>query len=174
MKDEKYTEVIPIAILTVIGLYSIIKVTTSEYILGSAQYIGLTMLGISIALYFINRRAYKYFFGITLLLGLANLIAFTVSITTLSIPGIQIQLLPLPFIGLFYWIHREDIIPMTRGLLENKEVSTEARNTSKVNKFKTVFKGLSNNEIEARLKKGLVPEAVEALKSIQADRKAVK
>ena len=68
---------------------------STDYIFGYQQYIGLTLLGVSIILFFVNRRLYKYFYGITLILATVNLIGFTTTIRTIYFFGIEIQYLPL-------------------------------------------------------------------------------
>ena len=66
MKKKDIIKAIPITILTIIALYSIIEVMTTVYIFFAQQYIGLTLLGVSILLFFMNRRIYKYVFCLRL------------------------------------------------------------------------------------------------------------
>ncbi len=163
-------ELIPLAIPTIIGLYSIIEVMTTDYVFGIQQHVGLTLLGISIILFFINRRIYKYIFGITLLLGLVNLIGFSTSITSMSFLGLPIQLLVLPIIAIFTWIYKEDIKPKIRGLVGKSDEQIASNSNAKVNGFKRRFEKLSDKEIEMKLGENIVPEAIEALKQIEKER----
>ena len=113
-------EFFPIMILGIPGIYSVVEVFSTDYIIGYQQYIGLTLLGVSIILFFVNRRLYKYFYGITLILATVNLIGFTTTIRNLIyFFGIEIQYLPLIVLLIFTVIYRESI------KLENKRLGWE-------------------------------------------------
>lgn len=174
MKKEDLIEFIPIGILSLISLYSIIQVTTTDYIFNSQQYIGLTLLGVSLILFFTNRRTYKYIFGITILLGLFNLIGFTTSIVTMNLLFIPIQLTIIPILLLFTWINQEQIKPKVQSIFGTSEEQILAESNSKILGFKKRFENLSDVEIEKRLNQNLVPEAHEALKQIQLNRIEIK
>lgn len=174
MKKEDLIEFIPIGMLTLISLYSIIKVTTTDYIFNGQQYIGLTLLGVSLILFFTNRRTYKYIFGITILFGLFNLIGFTTSIVTMNFLFIPIQLIIIPILLLFTWINQKQIKPKVQSILGTSEEQIVAESNSKILGFKKKFKNLSDEEIEKRLNQNLVPEAHEALKQIQLNRIEIK
>ncbi|MCB0541220.1 MAG: hypothetical protein H6571_16585 [Lewinellaceae bacterium] len=173
MKKEEFIEAIPLIILTIIGIYSIIEVITSEYIFGIQQHVGLTLLGISIILFFANKRIYKYIFGITLLLGLVNLIGFTTSILTMNFFGLPIQILMIPLIAVYTWVNKEEIKPKIQNLLGNSNEQIKLESNSKINGFKRRFEKLSDNEIESKLNQNLVSEAIEALKQIKKERENV-
>jgi len=117
MKNRYLVELIPLTILTIVGVYSVIEVITTDYIFGTQQYLGLALLGISLILFFINRRIYKYVFGLTLLIGLLNLVAFSTTVITMSFLGLPIQILLLPLIAIFIWINKVEINSKIQNLL---------------------------------------------------------
>ena len=170
MKEKDYIEFLPLGILTTIGIYSIIEVITTDYLFGIQQHVGLTLLSVSLILFFTNRRIYKYIFGITLLISLINLIGFTTWITTINFFGLSIQILILPIVLIFASIYKEEIIPKVHNLVGNSEKQLEIKSNSQISGFKRRFKKLSDREIESKLNENLVPEAIEALKQIKAER----
>lgn len=169
MKKQDLIEAIPLAILTIIGIYSIIEVISTEYIFGIKQHIGLTLLGTSIIFFFVNRRYYRYIFGITIILGLVTLIGFSTTIRIVTFLGISIQILLLPIVAIFVWINKEKIKSKNLDVF-GKQAEAKFGNSSKVNGFKRRFGKLSNSEIESKLEEGLVPEAIEALKQLKKER----
>lgn len=172
MKKKDYIEAIPLLILTIIGIYSIIEVMTTNYILGNRQHIGLTLLGMSMILFLIKRRIYKYVFGITIIMGLVNLVGFTTSITTMNFIGLPIQILMIPFIILYTWINKEELKPKIHYFLGNSHEQMSDKSSSKTNVFRKKFEKLTDKEIKSKLNEGLVPEAIAALKDIKKERES--
>ena len=171
MKKNDFIEAIPLISLILVAVYSIIEVLTTDAIFGTPQYIGLSLLGISSILFFVQRRIYRYVFGSTLLLGLPSLIGFSTSIMGVYFLGIPIQILLLPLILLFTWINKDSIKPMIQQLLGNSTEQKQSRRHAKVNGFKRRFEKLTDQEIESKLKEQLVPEALEALNQLKNERK---
>ena len=170
MKNRDLIEFIPIGTLTIISLYSIFEVITTDYIFNGQQYIGLALLGVSLILFFTNRKTYKYIFGVTILLGLFNLIGFTTSFVTMNFLFIPIQLIVIPILLIFTWINQEQIKPKVQSILGTTEEQILSESNSKISSFRKRFEKLSNEEIEIRLNQKLMPEALEALKQIQQER----
>lgn len=170
MAKRDLIELIPLAIVAIIGLYSLLEVINTDYIFGARQHVGLTLVLVSIILFFVNRRSYKYIFGISLLLGLVSLIGFTTTILTMNFLGLPIQLIILPIIAIFAWIHKEEIKPIIRGLTGRSEEQITSESKLKVKGFKRRFEKLSNEELDKRLNEKLVPEAIEALQWIKKER----
>ncbi len=102
----------PLGILTIVGLYAVAKVTTTDHIFEARQHVGLTLLAVSFLMFFLNRKIYTYIFGILLLLGLLSIVGFTVSIVVISFFGVPMQLPLVPIIVLYGWVHRQAIEPM--------------------------------------------------------------
>jgi fatty acid desaturase len=165
--DRNIKEFSPIGILNIVGIYSVFQVLTTNYIFTYKQYIGLSLVLICTVLFFINRKAYKYLTALTLITGLIGLIAFSISIITFSISFIQVQLIPLVVLLIYMYIFRFEI----RQLFEKTEAEKQNNTENLKNKFRQNFRKLSNTEIENKLNKNLVPEAIEALKEIKTERK---
>ena len=158
-------------ILGIPGIYSVVEVFSTDYIIGYQQYIGLTLLGVSIILFFVNRRLYKYFYGITLILATVNLIGFTTTIRTIYFFGIEIQYLPLIVLLIFTVIYRESIKPKIKEWVGKSEKQLVSERKAKMNGFKQRFNKLTDDQIEKMLDEELVPEAIEALNQIKNERK---
>lgn len=171
MKKKDLIELIPLLILVIIALYSIVEINTTNYIFGIEQKLGITLLGISAILFFLNRKVYKYVFGITLILGLVNLIGFSKSITSISLFNLpSIQLLVVPIIGIYIWIYIDEIQHKVRGIIGRSKEQLEFESNAQINGFKQRFEKLSDKEIEKKLSENLVPESIEALRQIQKER----
>ena len=166
LKKTDIYEAVPLVVLSIICLASIIKVNTSEYSFQNPQYIGLSLLAISIILFSIYRRGYKYVFGISLLLALVNLIGFTATIVTIEFFGMSIQLLPIPIILLFFWVNQKEVLDLLGMSYEHNT----ALSNSKINGFKKRFSKLTDHEIEKKLKQNLIAEAIEALQQLKEER----
>lgn len=106
---KNFKEFLPIGILNVVGVVSIIRVLTSDYIFMEKQYVGLALLLISTFLFFINRKIYKYFTGITLILGLLGFVGFSVVEYTFGISIIQIQFIPFIVLLIYFYIFRGNL-----------------------------------------------------------------
>lgn len=108
--NKIYTkEFLPIGILLVFTIGSSIYILLNNYIFGLQQCIGLSMLLISTILYLTKPNIYRYFFGITLILGLFNLITFPVVNFTIKILFIPIQIIPLLALLVYTKIYRTKI-----------------------------------------------------------------
>ena len=171
MTKQDLIELLPVLILGIPGIYSIAEVFSTDYIFGYQQYIGLTLLGVSIILFFVNRRLYKYFFGITLILATVNLIGFTTTIRTIYFFGIEFQYLPLIVLIIFTIIYRESIQPKIKEWVGNSEKQLASERRAKINGFKQRFNKLTDDQIEKMQDEELVPEAIEALNQIKNERK---
>jgi len=171
LKKEDYIDSIPLVILLGMASYTIFQVTTTSYTIGWPQYIGFTLLGISIILFFQNRRFYKYFLGLTLFLGLLGLVTFSLSISTISIMGllpIQYSIIPICFV--FYLVNKDKILSKLGDYKNENPSQIIVEKKSKINGFKRKFRSLSDQEIKDKLKQPLVPEAIIALRQLQAER----
>jgi len=167
MKRNGLIKIAPIGLLSAIGLLSIIQVLTTDFEFEGKQYIGLTLLGVSLILFFTNRRVYKYLFGMTLLLGIFNLIGFTTSIVTMTFIFVPIQLIVIPFFLAFTWLNKEQLQRKLQSILATSEEQNITESQTRIAGFRRRFDKLPNDEIEAKLKENLVPEALQALQELK-------
>lgn len=165
MIKKNIKEFLPLGFLNIISFISIIHVITSNYIFEIKQYIGLSLLLICTILFFVNRKFYKYFIFITIIIGVINLIAFSSTTFTFVVGLIEIQLIPFIAFIIYVSVFKSKII----SILSNPKSKKENENDFKIskNRFKQKFKNLSKSEIETRLNEKLVPEAIEALKELK-------
>ena len=153
MEKRYLIEALPLGILTIIGIYSIIEVSTTDYLFDTQQHIGLTLLFVSIFLFIASRKFYKYIFGLTLILGVINVVGFTTSITVISIMGIPFQIIVVPIIALFIWINSDEIMPKIQKLRQVDKNQIRKERNSQINGFIRRFEKLSDSEIDRNLKK---------------------
>ena len=169
--NKIYTkEFLPIGILLVFTIGSSIYILLNNYIFGLQQCIGLSMLLISTILYLTKPNIYRYFFGITLILGLFNLITFPVVNFTIKILFIPIQIIPLLALLVYTKIYRTKISNLFFKRREIDKLEEEAYYQKKTSFFKEKFSNLNDQEKEQKLNQDLVPEAKKALNEIKAKR----
>ena len=77
---EHIKQLIPLGLVVIALVYTAIIVLTSNVALTYQHWIAYGLISIVLALYFLNRRLSKIVFGLTLFLGLINILAFTPSI----------------------------------------------------------------------------------------------
>ena len=67
-------DILPLLVTVILSLISIGMTLFTKYTLNTKTHLGIILIGISCMLYFKNKKFYNYVFGITLVLGLFNLI----------------------------------------------------------------------------------------------------
>ncbi len=67
-------DIIPLLISIILLTISIGITSFTDYTLNYQHYAGVLLIGISTLLYFKNKKLFVYFFGLTLILGILNLI----------------------------------------------------------------------------------------------------
>ena len=170
MKSKEIKEFTPFAILSIIGLFSVIQVLVTNYTFDYRQYIGLSLLTVSGIFFFTDRRLYRYFFGITLILGTLNLIAFSTYIFAFYFIFFPIQILPFIFLVVFFVKNRKRINDLFFRSIQKTEEEEQKYYDRKLKRFKEKFSELSDPEIEYKLNQELVPEARQALIEIIKNR----
>jgi len=170
MKSKEIKEFTPFAILSIIGLFSVIQVLVTNYTFDYRQYIGLLLLTVSGIFFFTDRRLYRYFFGITLVLGVLNLIAFSTNIFVFYFIFFPIQILPFIFLVVFFVKNRKRINDLFFRSIQKTEEEEQKYYDRKLKRFKEKFSELSDPEIEYKLNQELVPEARQALIEIIKNR----
>ena len=170
MKTKEIKEFLPLAILSIIGLVSVLQVLLTDYTFNYRQYIGLSLLMVCGIFFFTDSRLYKYFFGITLILGTLNLIAFSTYIFTFYFIFFPIQILPFIFLVVYLIKYRERISDLYFRSIQKSEEEEQEYYDRKLKRFKEKFSELSDPEIEDKLNQELVPEAKQALLEIIENR----
>jgi hypothetical protein len=84
MKGQKIKELIPLGLIVVALIYTAITVLTTDTILTHQHWIayGLTLLVLVIL--FLNKKISNIILGLTIILGLLNIVAFTPTIMTIG------------------------------------------------------------------------------------------
>ena len=171
VKKRNIKEFFPIGILSIIGFGSIIQVLLTNYTFDYRQYIGLSLLLISGIFFFTNRKVYKYFFGITLILGTLNFIAFSTYIIGINLIFIPIQIIPFVVLIIYSIIYINQIIELLVQLTQKSEKEEQEYYQRKLESFKMKFADLNDFEIDNKLNQDLVPEAKQALNEIKNERR---
>ena len=137
--------------------------------MGLKKYIGFSLLLISSILFFTNRKFYKYFILLTIIIGVIGFISFSLTVYTFGIGLIEIQLIPFVALIIYLYVFKSKISSLLNNPKSEKEKQNDFENSK--NRFKQKFKNLSESEIEIRLNEKLVPEAIKALKELKNELK---
>ena len=170
MSKRNIKEFSPLGIILIISIGSIIQVMVTNYTFDYRHYIGLTLLLISTILFFTNRKIYKYVFGITLIIGTFNLIAFSTYIIGINLIFIPIQIIPCAILIFYSIIYRKQLVELYFRITQKDEKEEQEYFNVKKESFKRKFADLNNSEIEKKLNQDLVPEAKKALNEIKSER----
>jgi hypothetical protein len=117
MKGQKIRELIPLGLIVVALIYTAITVLTTDIILTHQHWIANGLTAIVLVTFFFNKKISNIILGLTIILGLLNVIAFT---PTIMIVGgglrlnaigaevmIGIQLFSLVVFLTFVYAHRQ-------------------------------------------------------------------
>jgi hypothetical protein len=83
-KKQKLKELIPLGVIVAALIYTAVVVLTSDTVLTSQHWIAYTLTFLVIAVYFLNKKIANILLGLTLILGLLNVLAFTPTIMTVG------------------------------------------------------------------------------------------
>lgn len=167
MKRQDFIQAIPVILLSLISLYAIFTVFTTNAIFEVRQHVGITLLSVSVALFFINRKLYKYLFGLVLVLGTFNLVAFSASIFSVSIFGVWLQPISAGILLIFFMIHRDDE-DWIFG--KRKQQDVKAPDPFRKVDFKFKYRLLSKEAIARKLDEETDPEVIEALEELAQEK----
>lgn len=84
MKGQKIKELIPLGLIVVALIYTAITVFTTDIILTHQHWIAYGLTLVVLVTLFINRKFSNIILGLTIILGLLNLVAFTPTIMTIG------------------------------------------------------------------------------------------
>ncbi|GEM56611.1 hypothetical protein B0A58_08805 [Flavobacterium branchiophilum NBRC 15030 = ATCC 35035] len=171
------------AIITAVRGTVVMAGVTYDYELTIKHYIAFGAIGINFSTYFFLRQFYKYTFGLTVAVGLFNLVIFSALQTTSSfgIGSLIIGFQPSAFWAglLAYIINFKRVNEFMVDNLASKQTPEEreridkARFTEVVKKFKQKYDGYSAETLtEIVTANKYVPEALEAARQLLKDRQA--
>ena len=154
---------------------------TYDYELTIKHYIAFGAIGINFLTYFFLRPFYKYTLGLTVAVGLFNIMTFSALKTTSSfgINSLQIAFQPsafwaglLAYIINFKWVNEFIVDNLaTKQTPEERETIDKARFAEGVEKFKQKYDGYSAETLtEIVTANKYVPEALEAARQLLNER----
>lgn len=151
LKKDSFSLLLALILLSVSMLASFISDTVINY----KHYISLTIVLLSVYLYFINKKLYKYVFGTTLLLGSVNLLSFFYIETLLFIGPVGFNIISILILILFLGFNKEFI----HGLFSKTTLKKEPHNDSnlKIKKQVKRFEQKFQNKSKSDLKKIINP-----------------
>jgi hypothetical protein len=117
MKGQNIKELIPIGLIVVALIYTAITVLTTDIIFTHQHWIAYGLTLVVLVTFFLNKKISNIILGLTIILGLANLVAFTPTIMTIggglrfnamdAEVMIAIQLFSLVVFLTFIYAHRQ-------------------------------------------------------------------
>jgi hypothetical protein len=169
------------AVVTAIRETVVMAGTTYDYELTIKHYIAFGAIGVNYFTYFFLRQFYKYTLGLTITIGLFNLMTFSALQTTSSIGinSLKIGFQPSAFwAGLLAYIINfkrinEFILNnlVTKQTPEEQERAEKARFAERVEKFKWKYESYSAETLtEIVTANKYVPEALEAARQLLNER----
>lgn len=185
---DKYRQLIPLLLLTILTMVTLTTFVIGEFnynidnrfSLTFKHYLGFATIIISYLTYFYSQKHFTLIIGITLLLGLFNLIIFNASqiITYIRIGSLEIGCQPYIFIICLvsYILNRKSVNNLLgeffRPTPEQIIQRQEKYETETIQKFINKYQSYSNEQLENILTdKRYVSEAIEASKRILEQRK---
>ncbi len=172
-------ELIPVLLLIALGILSYFTIEAISWKFVTPRLaIGYVILAVCLILFFYNRRAFRYTYGIGLLLALFKAIQFTIPVFWIRLLGVRFDV-PILLFVFYYWIlYRKDIVRLYRkknasggisyAWKQSPEEYAEAQR-NKTAQFKKRFSRLRAEEIDQRLDFDLVPEARAALLELREE-----
>lgn len=84
MKGQKIKELIPLGLIVVALIYTAITVLTTDTILTHQHWIAYGLTLVVLVTLFLNKKISNIILGLTIVLGLLNIVAFTPTIMTIG------------------------------------------------------------------------------------------
>ncbi|MDI9862341.1 hypothetical protein [Flectobacillus roseus] len=187
---KQQLQILPVLLLTIYCIDAIVTAmrgtvvitsTTYDYVLTIKHYIAFVAIGVNFFTYFFLRQFYKYTLGLTIAIGLFNLMTFSALQTTsiIGINSLKIGFQPSAFwAGLLAYIINfkrinEFILDnlVTKQTPEEQERIEKVRFAEEVEKFKGKYKSYSAETLtEIITANRYVPEALEAARQLLNER----
>ncbi|WP_025743282.1 hypothetical protein [Aquimarina pacifica] len=170
-------DIIPILISLLLVLYSIGITLLTDYLLNYKHYVGIALIGISTILYFKNKKLYVYVFGLTLVIGIVNLIDIYYSNIVFGIGPIKFNTIFLTLLVIFLAVNKEllnTLFPekeLTEKDLVDKNVETENR----IKRYERKFQSKSELQLKniADENSGYVDEAKTAAERLLKEKQVL-
>ena len=163
-------DIIPLLISVILVVISIGITLFADYTLNYKHYAGIGLIGISSLLYFKNKKLFVYFFGLTLILGIFNLIDIYYSNIIFGIGSIKFNPIFLTLFIVFLALNKEllnKIFP-EKKLTEKDLAEKNAEKENRIRNYEQKFQSKSESELKkiADLNSGYVEEAKIASENI--------
>src|SRR5688572_16308192 len=84
MKGQKIKELIPLGLVVIALIYTTITVLTTDIVLTHQHWIAYGLTSVVLVTYFLNKIISNIILGLTITLGLLNVLAFTPTIMTIG------------------------------------------------------------------------------------------
>src|SRR5688572_1329030 len=84
MKGQKIKELIPLGLIVISLMYTAITVLTTDIVLTHQHWIAYGLTWVVLVTFFLNKKISNIILGLTIILGLLNIIAFTPTIMTIG------------------------------------------------------------------------------------------
>jgi hypothetical protein len=170
MKKNIGKDIIPLLVSTILLIISIGVTLFTDYVLNYKHYIGIGLIGISSVLYFKNKNIYVYLFGLTLVLGILNLIDIYYSNITLGFGPIKFNPIFLILLIIFLTFNKQvlnQIFP-EKELTEKDLAEQSIKKEKLIKMYEQKFETKTESELKtiAEEKSGYVDEAKIASKNI--------
>ena len=131
---------IPLLISIILVVITIFQVTTSNSIIDYHHYVGISLLSISIVLYFYKKEYYIYIFGLTLLVGIFGFVNFYSATIEIGFGKIGVNIIFLTLFVIFLSLNKSKINEM----LPEKE-PTESEKEDLINESENLVKSFEQN-----------------------------
>jgi len=119
MKKTIGKDILPLLISIILLIISIGITLFTDYVLNYKHYLGIALVGISSVLLFKNKKMYVYVFGLTLILGVINLIDIYYSNIIFGIGPIKFNPIFLTLLIIFLILNKE----LLNKILPEKELT---------------------------------------------------
>ncbi|MBJ2173273.1 hypothetical protein JBL43_03440 [Aureibaculum sp. A20] len=170
MRKTIRKDIIPLLISVILVIISIGITLFTEYVLNYKHYVGIGLVGISSVLYFKNKKLYVYIFGLTLIVGIINLIDIYYSNISFGIGLIKFNPIFLTLFIIFLTLNKELLNKLfpEKKLNENDLAEKNAENENLIKNYELKFQSKTESELKsiADEKSGYVNEAKIASKNV--------
>ena len=163
-------DIIPLLIAAFLIVISIGITMLTDYTLNYKHYFGIGLIGISSLLYFKNKTLFVYFFGLTLILGIFNIIDIYYSNIIFGIGTLKFNPIFLSLIIVFLALNKDLLNKLfpEKKLTEITQAELDEKARMLIELYVNKFQSKSEIELKkiANNKSGFVNEAKIAAKKI--------